>query len=160
MRVGLAHLIDEGMAAHVEESRACNAAVEATAGDQVQPDLSTPEGLQAARNQLSSRPPDLRAVERIARACGREVPVRVITPKEGQARAAYLQINGGGFYMDSAARSDTRNALLADAVGVAVVSVDYRLAPEHPWPAHPTTARRRPSGLSRRPKPYTGRLDS
>ncbi|MGH3192858.1 MAG: alpha/beta hydrolase [Streptosporangiaceae bacterium] len=56
---------------------------------------------------------------------------------EGPARAAYLQIHGGGFYMDSAARSDARNVLLADTVGIAVVSVDYRLAPEHPWPAAP-----------------------
>jgi acetyl esterase len=137
MRVGLAHLIDEGMAAHVEESRAVNAALQATADDQAQPDLSTPEGLQAARSRLSRRPPEPRAVERTARASGRQVPVRVITPREGQARAAYLQIHGGGFYMDSAARSDSRNALMADALGMAVVSVDYRLAPEHPWPAAP-----------------------
>jgi acetyl esterase len=137
MEVGLTHLIDKGSVAHVEESRTFNAAVQVAARDQPPPDPATPEGLQAARIQLSSRPPSPRAVEHIARAGGRQVPVRIITPKEGQARAAYLQIHGGGFYMDSAARSDTRNALLADALGVAVVSVDYRLAPEHPWPAAP-----------------------
>lgn len=137
MKVGLAHLIDKESVAHVEESRAFNAAVEAADGDKPQPDPATPEGLRAARSQLSSRPPDPRALERVARAGGRRIPVRIITPKEGRARAVYLQIHGGGFYMDSASRSDTRNALLADAVRVAVVSVDYRLAPEHPWPAAP-----------------------
>jgi acetyl esterase len=39
--------------------------------------------------------------------------------------------------MDSAAREDVRNRDLADALHIAVVSVDYRLAPEHPWPAAP-----------------------
>lgn len=137
MEIGLAHLMDEEAAAHVEQMRAWTAASGAAVGAQPEPDLTTPEGLQAARGRLSSRPPDPRAVERLARAGGREVPVRVITPGEGRARAVYLQIHGGGFYMDSASRSDTRNAALADAIGVAVVSVDYRLAPEHPWPAAP-----------------------
>jgi acetyl esterase len=137
MNLELTHLIDEGMVAHVEESRTFNAAVHTAAGTQPHSDLSTPEGLQASRTQLSHRPPEPRAVERVARADERQVPVRVITPQEGQARAAYLQIHGGGFYMDSAARSDSRNVLLADALRVAVVSVDYRLAPEHPWPAAP-----------------------
>jgi len=138
MEVGLTHLIDKGTAAHLEESRTFNAVVQAAAAnDQAQPDLSTPGGLQEARSMLTSRPSDPRAIDRIADAGGRQVPVRVITPKQGQARAAYLDIHGGGFYLGSAARSDTRNAVLADALGMAVVSIDYRLAPEHPWPAAP-----------------------
>lgn len=63
--------------------------------------------------------------------------MRVTTPSSGVPRAVYLDIHGGGFYMDSAARSDARNARLADALGITVVSVEYRLAPEHPWPAAP-----------------------
>lgn len=137
MEVGLSHLTVEVPAAHIEQSRTFNAAARAAAAHRSPPDPATPEGLWAARSQLSSRPPDPRAVERVARAGGRRVPVRVITPEAGPARAVYLQIHGGGFYMDSAARSDTRNAMLADALGIAVVSVDYRLAPEHPWPAAP-----------------------
>ncbi len=137
MELGLAQLIDSGLAAHVEECRAFNAAMQAAAGDQPHPDPSTPEGLQAARSQLSHRSPEPRAVERTARAGGREIPVRVLTPEEGDPRATCLEIHPGGFYLGSAARSDTRNARLADALGIAVVSVDYRLAPEHSWPAAP-----------------------
>jgi acetyl esterase/lipase len=137
MEIGLTHLLDSGSLAHLEDSRAFNAVMQAAAGDAAPADPATPGGLRAARSQLSTRPPSPRAVESIADFGGREVPVRIITPEQGHARAAYLQIHGGGFYMGSAARSDTRNAALADAVGVAVVSVDYRLAPEHRWPAAP-----------------------
>jgi acetyl esterase len=86
---------------------------------------------------LTFRPPDPRAVERVARAGGRRVAVRTITPRQGPARAVCLEVHGGGFYLSSAARSDSRNVVLADSLGMAVVSVDYRLAPEHPWPAAP-----------------------
>jgi acetyl esterase/lipase len=82
-------------------------------------------------------PPGRLVTEHVAEAGTRQVPVRIITPQERETRAVYLEIHGGGFYLSSAARSDARNARLADAVGVAVVSVDYRLAPEHPWPAAP-----------------------
>jgi len=135
MDIGLTRLMAEGSTAHLEESRRFNTA--AGGGDQAAPDPGTPEGLRAARSRLSHRPPDARAVEHVAVAGTRRVPVRIIAPRRPPVRATYLQIHGGGFYMDSAARSDAANALLADAMGIAVVSIDYRLAPEHPWPAAP-----------------------
>ncbi|HEU0316869.1 MAG TPA: alpha/beta hydrolase [Solirubrobacteraceae bacterium] len=127
------------MAAHVDETRAFLAASAASAAGQPEPDPSTRDGLRAARSMLARRPaPAGRLVtEQVAEAGRRQVPVRIITPEEREPRAVYLEIHGGGFYLGSAARSDGRNARLADAAGVAVVSVDYRLAPEHPWPAAP-----------------------
>ncbi len=65
------------------------------------------------------------------------MPLRVTTPVAGPSRASYLDIHGGGFYLGSAAERDARNAQLADALEITVVSVEYRLAPEHPWPAAP-----------------------
>ena len=75
-------------------------------------------------------------VTTIPSACG-PVPIRILAPKNAPAQGVHLDIHGGGFYMDSAAHNDVRNRALADALDVAVVSVDYRLAPEHPWPAAP-----------------------
>ncbi|WP_329155640.1 alpha/beta hydrolase [Streptomyces anulatus] len=77
------------------------------------------------------------AVEETVEAAGVRVPVRIFLPAEGPPRAVYLGIHGGGFYMGSAAQGDERHRELADALRIAVVSVDYRLAPEHPWPAAP-----------------------
>ncbi|HEY3683856.1 MAG TPA: alpha/beta hydrolase fold domain-containing protein [Streptosporangiaceae bacterium] len=62
------------------------------------------------------------------------VPVRVFEP-EGAADAVYVEIHGGGWIIGSAAAGDAANAELARTCQVAVVSVDYRLAPEHPHPA-------------------------
>jgi acetyl esterase/lipase len=134
MEIGLAHLIDEGSVVHVEESRAFYTARQAAGG---QRGPANYEELQEARRGLPPGPTDRRTVERLARAGERRVPVRVTGPRSGGSRATYLDIHGGGFYMDSAARGDARNARLADALDVTVVSVDYRLAPEHPWPAAP-----------------------
>ncbi|MGW1996581.1 alpha/beta hydrolase [Embleya sp. NPDC001921] len=96
------------------------------------------EELREARARRSApAPADPPAVEEMAEASGARVPVRIFTPSDERARGVYLDIHGGGFYMDSAARGDLRNRRLAEALHLAVVSVDYRLAPEHPWPAAP-----------------------
>ncbi|MCH7844527.1 MAG: alpha/beta hydrolase [Acidobacteria bacterium] len=47
----------------------------------------------------------------------------------------YLHFHGGGWAMGSASDRDSRLEAIARKSGVAVVSVDYRLAPEHPYPA-------------------------
>ena len=61
------------------------------------------------------------------------VPVRTFTPPE--IGGVYLHLHGGGFVYGSARFQDDRLERLALACGVAVVSVEYRLAPEHPYPA-------------------------
>ncbi|MFD3938908.1 alpha/beta hydrolase [Streptomyces sp. NPDC058611] len=64
------------------------------------------------------------------------VPVRVYDPAPGAAgRPLVVFLHGGGWVMCG---PDTHDALcrrLAAASGAVVVSADYRLAPEHPWPA-------------------------
>ncbi len=137
--------MDSELAAYIEESRAFYAARAASRGTDSQPDPSTPEGLQEARaleeararGAVSTTPPGPPVVEALAEIAGRRVAVRILAPESGTARGVYLDIHGGGFYMGSAARGDAFNRRLADALGIAVVSVDYRLAPEHPWPAAP-----------------------
>ena len=57
MELGLTHLIDQGSAAHVGESRTFNAAAQAAAGDQPQPDPATPEGLQAGPDHADQQAP-------------------------------------------------------------------------------------------------------
>ncbi len=138
MKVGMESLVPPEAAAHVDEAREFNAAAEARGGYWAEPDVRTPEGLREAREGLSERPGTGPApVELVAEAAGRRVPVRVLEPEGGAPRGVFLEIHGGGFYMGWAARSDARNRRLADALGIVVVSVDYRLAPEHPWPAAP-----------------------
>lgn len=143
MQIGLESLIDAKLAAYVEQSRDFYAARAASRSTESQPDPSTPEGLAEARALEVARAKDaatamssgLPVGEALAEVAGRRVPVRLIAPEIGKARGVYLDIHGGGFYMGLAARGDARNRSLAHALGVAVVSVDYRLAPEHPWPA-------------------------
>ena len=64
------------------------------------------------------------------------VACRVFVP-EGPATAVYLHFHGGGMMIGAPEMNDTGNLALSREHGLAVVSVDYRLAPEHPWPAGP-----------------------
>jgi acetyl esterase/lipase len=62
------------------------------------------------------------------------VPCRVFRP-DAPARAIYLHFHGGAMMLGSPLMNDVSNADISSRFGVAVVSVDYRLAPEHPHPA-------------------------
>ncbi|MBE2316320.1 alpha/beta hydrolase [Solirubrobacter sp. CPCC 204708] len=61
------------------------------------------------------------------------VPVRVYEPDGWRGTVAYL--HGGGWVMGSRDSVDAVCRALAVDAGARVVSVDYRLAPEHPFPA-------------------------
>jgi acetyl esterase len=65
-----------------------------------------------------------------------EVPVRVYTPTDREGPLpALLYIHGGGFTLGDLDTFHADVARIAAQVGVVAVSVDYRLAPEHPFPA-------------------------
>ncbi len=63
------------------------------------------------------------------------VPVRVYTPNGKGPFGILVWFHGGGWVIGSVADSDVTARELADGAGVVVVSVDYRLAPEHRFPA-------------------------
>lgn len=75
------------------------------------------------------------AIEELVSAGPGSVPLRIHAPADRPAAGVVLEIHGGGFYLGSAASNDVRNRRLAEVLGVVVASVDYRLAPEPPWPA-------------------------
>ncbi|MFE0019647.1 alpha/beta hydrolase [Amycolatopsis sp. NPDC059021] len=64
-----------------------------------------------------------------------DVRVRIYTPERVAAPAAILDVHGGGFIVGDLEIDHASNVGLARDLGVVVVSVDYRLAPEAPFPA-------------------------
>jgi len=79
--------------------------------------------------------PDEDAVATAVEGPAGPVPVRVIVPRSRAARGTFLHIHGGGWVFGNAVEYDLRLRRLAESAGVATVSVDYRLAPENPFPA-------------------------
>jgi acetyl esterase len=75
------------------------------------------------------------AIPRVIHGQTQDVPVRVFVPDE--VKGVYLHIHGGGWVLGRAHHADQRNEAIARNLHVAVVSVDYRLAPEDPYPAGP-----------------------
>lgn len=67
---------------------------------------------------------------------GGEISLRVLAPTR-PARGVYLHIHGGGWALGASDYSDVDLAALAEATGLCAVSVEYRLAPEDPFPAGP-----------------------
>ena len=63
--------------------------------------------------------------------------LREFLPSTGKPRGVYLHLHGGGWVIGGADMQDSMLLTLADHAQVAVVSVHYRLAPEHPYPAAP-----------------------
>jgi acetyl esterase/lipase len=64
-----------------------------------------------------------------------KIPLRLFVPDV--VEGVYLHIHGGGFVLGHAHHQDPLLAMIAKKCEVAVVSVEYRLAPEDPYPAGP-----------------------
>ena len=78
------------------------------------------------------------AVNRVIPGSTGNVSVRVFSPPT--VRGLYLHFHGGGWMQGAAALQDKRLEDIALACEMAVVSVEYRLAPENPYPAAPDDA--------------------
>lgn len=84
------------------------------------------------------RPPIVRserARERAIPGPAGPITLRLFIP--GRIEGVYLHLHGGGWVLGSADAQDPRLEALSEACSLAVASVEYRLAPEHPYPAGP-----------------------
>ncbi len=66
---------------------------------------------------------------------GGSIPIRVYRPSDAPRLPIAVFFHGGGFTMGSLASHDRLCRALANRSGCLVVAVDYRLAPEHRFPA-------------------------
>ena len=86
-------------------------------------------------NPFAAKPFAPNAQVRTVTGAGREIAVRIIAPTNGAPRGAYLHFHGGGLIFGAANQDDPFLQRTADATGLAAVTVEYRLAPVHPYPA-------------------------
>ncbi len=95
--------------------------------------------LMKVRNKrLAAEAPAVGEVENsVIASDGCQVPVRIYHPlgAEGGRRPGYIHAHGGGFVVGDLDMADTVCSTICRDAGVVVISVDYRLAPEHKFPA-------------------------
>lgn len=63
------------------------------------------------------------------------IPIRIFQPKEQRREEVILFFHGGGWVTGDIESYSPACATMAELTGCVVASVDYRLAPEHPFPA-------------------------
>ena len=93
------------------------------------------ERMGAART--STAYPDIKCYEQRIPGCDGDPDVRLLIyePPTRARRPALLHIHAGGHVMGLPEMTDSQHRHFAHDIGCVVVSVDYRLAPEHPYPA-------------------------
>lgn len=108
------------------------------------PDLDDLSAARLPRRAHSlDTPPDVAARDHAVEVPGRADPllVRLFRPAVSAGDLpcpdlpCLVQLHAGGFVLGSIAQDHQRNVALSRELGAVVVSVDYRLAPEHPYPA-------------------------
>jgi acetyl esterase/lipase len=107
--------------------------------DDVPIEEMTPQAMREAYamlNATGSKAEMASVTDRTVPGPGGDIPVRVYVPTtEPGPRPVLVYFHGGGWVIGDLETHDSTVRALASGSGATVVSVDYRLAPEHPFPA-------------------------
>jgi acetyl esterase len=122
-----------------ESTRAANEMLEKLLGQQPSITAQAPAQVRAARAAGTGTFPApvmlAHAERRVIAGPAGEIPLRVF--RHAQPRGVYLHIHGGGWMLGAADHQDVMLDAISRGARATVVSVEYRLAPEHPYPASP-----------------------
>src|SRR4051812_13142824 len=121
-----------------EDARAASAALAEMAGPAAGTDVS-PEAPRAPPPARPERPAPAEAAgnveTRAIPAPAGEIPVRIYRPEGSGPFPVLVYYHGGGWVIGSLDSVDSTCRMLCNRAQCVVVSVDYRLAPEHKFPA-------------------------
>jgi acetyl esterase len=135
------YLLQQGREAAEAEAQSSQA--KANAQPQADP-FGTPESSAAIRHganqdwiRKTRLGPELASVrdEQAPSRNGRPIPVRIYHPKASGQLPMLVYYHGGGWLFGNIEAVDRSSRRLADEAKVIVISTQYRLAPEHPYPA-------------------------
>ncbi|MGG7099502.1 alpha/beta hydrolase [Rhodococcus sp. 24CO] len=126
-----------GVQKRSELDPAFQAVADAASGAGLPPmvELSAPQARERIRGALLACAPGPEVASIETRAAGDGLSVRIYRPVQVTNAGTVVHFHGGGWVTGDFDYADPLCRLLAETAGVPVVSVDYRLAPEHPFPA-------------------------
>lgn len=81
------------------------------------------------------RPPNISSADIAVTGSDSEIPIRIYSPNSKTNLPIMLYLHGGGFVVGDLESHDDICAEIAHFAHVNVIAIDYRLAPEHPFPA-------------------------
>jgi acetyl esterase len=100
----------------------------------------TPAGAReqmARRTAMGNPVPVARVEDRKVSGPNGDIPIRIYTPSGNGPFGALVYFHGGGWVVGNIEMTDQPCRMVANTSGCVLISVDYRLAPEHKFPAGP-----------------------
>jgi acetyl esterase len=99
--------------------------------------MTVPQAREAAKGfiDLQGEPEQIAVEDRTIPGPAGDIPVRVYTPTGDGPKPVIVYFHGGGWVIGDLDVCDNPVRRIANRTGAVVVSVDYRLAPEHVYPA-------------------------